>query len=97
METVAVPHLTLGTLEGGIRRFHEICLEQLALGEHRAALTHGLEHLARGGRDQAQAHVAVAGSGGSFHHGGRRKLEHRQRGKGKNTVSHVRYLKAKKV
>ena len=33
LATGAVPELTLGTLEGGIRRFHEICLEQLALGE----------------------------------------------------------------
>lgn len=33
LATGAVPELTLGTLEGGIRRFHEICLEQLALAE----------------------------------------------------------------
>jgi glycine betaine catabolism A len=30
LSTGAVPHLTLGTLEGGIRRFHEICAEQMA-------------------------------------------------------------------
>ena len=36
LATGAVPELTLGTLEGGIRRFHEICLEQLALGEQAA-------------------------------------------------------------
>lgn len=29
----AVPELTLGTLEGGIRRLHEICAEQIALAE----------------------------------------------------------------
>ena len=33
LETGAVPELTLGTLEGGIRRFHEICEEQMSLGE----------------------------------------------------------------
>ena len=33
LETGAVPELTLGTLEGGIRRFHEILEEQMALGE----------------------------------------------------------------
>ncbi|HVR91252.1 MAG TPA: aromatic ring-hydroxylating dioxygenase subunit alpha [Novosphingobium sp.] len=33
LETGAVPELTLGTLEGGIRRFHELCEEQMALGE----------------------------------------------------------------
>jgi nitrite reductase/ring-hydroxylating ferredoxin subunit len=31
LATGAVPHLTLGTLEGGISRFHAICAEQLAL------------------------------------------------------------------
>lgn len=36
LATGAVPELTLGTLEGGIRRFHEICVEQLALGEQAA-------------------------------------------------------------
>ena len=30
LATGAVPQLTLGLLEGGIRRFHEICTEQLA-------------------------------------------------------------------
>ena len=30
LATGAVPQLTLGLLEGGIRRFHEICAEQLA-------------------------------------------------------------------
>ncbi len=29
----AVPHLTLGTLESGITRLHEICAEQIALAE----------------------------------------------------------------
>ncbi len=29
----AIKQLTLGTLEGGIRRFHEICAEQMALAE----------------------------------------------------------------
>lgn len=33
LATGVVPDLTLGTLEGGIRRFHEICLEQMALAE----------------------------------------------------------------
>lgn len=33
LETGAVPHLTLGTLEGGIRRLHEIIAEQMALAE----------------------------------------------------------------
>jgi len=33
LETGAVPHLTLGTLEGGIRRLHEIIAEQMALTE----------------------------------------------------------------
>jgi glycine betaine catabolism A len=31
LTTGAVPELTLGQLEGGIRRFHEICEEQMAL------------------------------------------------------------------
>ena len=31
LSTGAVPELTLGTLEGGIRRLHEICAEQIAL------------------------------------------------------------------
>jgi phenylpropionate dioxygenase-like ring-hydroxylating dioxygenase large terminal subunit len=30
LATGVVPELTLGTLEGGIRRFHEICAEQMA-------------------------------------------------------------------
>ncbi|WP_088306986.1 aromatic ring-hydroxylating oxygenase subunit alpha [Novosphingobium sp. B 225] len=29
----AIPHITLGTLEAGIRRFHEICEEQMALAK----------------------------------------------------------------
>ncbi len=29
----AIPHITLGTLEAGIRRFHEICEEQMALAQ----------------------------------------------------------------
>lgn len=33
LKTGAVPHLTLGTLEGGIRRLHEIIAEQMALAE----------------------------------------------------------------
>jgi Rieske 2Fe-2S family protein len=33
LATGSVPDLTIGTLEGGIRRFHEICTEQLALAE----------------------------------------------------------------
>ena len=33
LESGAVPHVTLGTLEAGIRRFHEICEEQMALAE----------------------------------------------------------------
>jgi len=33
LTTGVVPDLTLGTLEGGIRRFHEICEEQLALAK----------------------------------------------------------------
>lgn len=33
LATGAVPHLTIGTLEGGITRFHEICQEQMALAE----------------------------------------------------------------
>ena len=33
LSTGAVPELTLGTLEGGIRRLHEICAEQMALAE----------------------------------------------------------------
>ena len=33
LSTGVVPELTLGTLEGGIRRFHEICEEQMALAE----------------------------------------------------------------
>ena len=33
LSTGVVPELTLGTLEGGIRRLHEICQEQLALAE----------------------------------------------------------------
>lgn len=33
LSTGVVPELTLGTLEGGIRRLHEICEEQLALAE----------------------------------------------------------------
>ena len=32
LSTGAVPELTLGMLEGGIRRFHEICEEQMGLG-----------------------------------------------------------------
>ena len=30
LATGAVPELTLGTLEGGIRRFHEICQREIA-------------------------------------------------------------------
>ncbi|MFN9376050.1 MAG: aromatic ring-hydroxylating oxygenase subunit alpha [Novosphingobium sp.] len=33
LSTGAVPELTLGTLEGGIRRLHEICAEQMAIAE----------------------------------------------------------------
>jgi nitrite reductase/ring-hydroxylating ferredoxin subunit len=33
LATGAVPQLTLGTLEGGIRRFHEICQRQIAVYE----------------------------------------------------------------
>ncbi len=33
LSTGAVPHLTLGTLEGGIRRFHDILERQMALAE----------------------------------------------------------------
>lgn len=33
LATGAVPELTLGTLEGGIRRFHEICQREIALHE----------------------------------------------------------------
>ena len=33
LATGAVPELTLGMLEGGIRRFHEICEEQMAAAE----------------------------------------------------------------
>lgn len=33
LSTGVVPELTLGTLEGGIRRLHEICEEQMALAE----------------------------------------------------------------
>ena len=33
LSTGVVPELTLGTLEGGIRRLHEICAEQIALAE----------------------------------------------------------------
>ncbi len=33
LSTGVVPELTLGTLEGGIRRLHEICAEQMALAE----------------------------------------------------------------
>ncbi len=33
LSTGAVPELTLGLLEGGIRRFHEICEEQMAAAE----------------------------------------------------------------
>ncbi len=33
LSTGAVPELTLGTLEGGIRRFHEICEEQMSAAE----------------------------------------------------------------
>ena len=33
LATGAVPQLTLGTLEGGIRRFHEICQREIALHE----------------------------------------------------------------
>ncbi len=33
LSTGVVPNLTLGTLESGISRFHEICAEQLALAE----------------------------------------------------------------
>lgn len=39
LETGAVRELTLGTLEGGIRRFHEICEEEMAKGD--AGLTCG--------------------------------------------------------
>ncbi|MFM5923149.1 MAG: aromatic ring-hydroxylating oxygenase subunit alpha [Novosphingobium sp.] len=31
LSTGAVPELTIGTLEGGVRRFHEICEEQMTL------------------------------------------------------------------
>ncbi len=33
LESGAVPQVTLGTLEAGIRRFHEICEEQMALAQ----------------------------------------------------------------
>lgn len=33
LSTGAVPELVIGTLEGGIRRFHEICLEEMAKRE----------------------------------------------------------------
>ncbi len=33
LQSGAVKEITLGTLEGGIRRFHEICAEQMALAE----------------------------------------------------------------
>ena len=33
LSTGAVPELTLGMLEGGIRRFHEICEEQMLAAE----------------------------------------------------------------
>ncbi len=33
LATGAVPHLTLGTLEGGIRRFHDICQREIAAHE----------------------------------------------------------------
>ena len=33
LESGAVAEITLGTLEGGIRRFHEICAEQMDLAE----------------------------------------------------------------
>ncbi len=33
LETGTIGQLTLGTLEGGIRRFHEICEEQMAKGD----------------------------------------------------------------
>jgi Rieske 2Fe-2S family protein len=33
LQSGAVKEITLGTLEGGIRRFHEICEEQMALAE----------------------------------------------------------------
>lgn len=33
LSTGVVPDLTLGTLEGGIRRLHEICAEQMAIAE----------------------------------------------------------------
>jgi hypothetical protein len=33
LESGAVSEITLGTLEGAIRRFHEICGEQMALAE----------------------------------------------------------------
>ena len=36
LATGAVPHLTLGTLETGIRRFHEICTEEMARAGHPA-------------------------------------------------------------
>jgi phenylpropionate dioxygenase-like ring-hydroxylating dioxygenase large terminal subunit len=36
LATGAVPELTIGTLEGGIRRFHEICLEEMAKREGRS-------------------------------------------------------------
>lgn len=35
LATGAVPQLTLGTLEGGIRRFHEICSREIAAYEER--------------------------------------------------------------
>ena len=35
LATGAVPQLTLGTLEGGIRRFHEICQREIAAYEER--------------------------------------------------------------
>ena len=33
LQSGAVDEITLGTLEGGIRRFHEICEEQMALAK----------------------------------------------------------------
>ncbi len=33
LTTGSLPHLTLGTLEGGIRRFQDICAEQMAIAE----------------------------------------------------------------
>ena len=33
LTTGSLPHLTLGTLEGGIRRFQDICVEQMAIAE----------------------------------------------------------------